>query len=221
MLRRTADSINDQLRMRGHARVRVTGASEYLALCDALGTVTHTTEVRIRPGIRQYTALPDAVPFHTDHPNADVVAWFCLEQDAVGGATLLLDIADVLEHLSAAVSYSLTTVQLPVLRSQISRPILSRDMSGRPRVYWLPAFAQGLKPQLSTREVRAIDEFATVLNALRSAAFTTRVRLAVGEALFIDNGRLLHARNSIDAGSTRFLLRAYVESSSLGGLQKP
>ena len=74
----------------------------FVALATKLGAVINDTQVALREGRRTYLTSPDAIPLHTDHPDASLIAWRCDAQDRVDGASLLVDGFEVLNQLDAA-----------------------------------------------------------------------------------------------------------------------
>jgi len=84
----------------------------YEGIAKRLGTVILRSDVKVDPqranaqehgrrikgrgGI--YSSSP--LGFHTD-PNADLVSWYCVEQDETGGPMLMLDMGDLEKHFSS------------------------------------------------------------------------------------------------------------------------
>ena len=61
------------------------------ALASTFGKVLLTTDVRINTSVGTYLCGADAIPFHTDHPDAEIIMWYCIEQDQTDGSQLLCD----------------------------------------------------------------------------------------------------------------------------------
>ena len=75
-----------------HLRHPMTWES-FAALARRLGTIVLQTDIKIDRE-RVSTALkPEELGFHNDNPEIGVIGWYCAEQDATGGASLLLDTA--------------------------------------------------------------------------------------------------------------------------------
>ncbi len=219
--------LRDQLASHGRAHLRRTlTEEEFQAAAAELGPVQMRTDLRVdprrdaeqrrggrlhgRPGVFQANELA----LHADRPTVDVLAWYCVEQDAVDGSLLLVDTADLADHLSPADLAALA--EIPVrysLRHPDSgeeiwyeEPLLRPRSGGGYRVYYAP---WQLPADLDPRRARALEAFRDDLERRRREA-TMAVRLAPGESLFIDNHRLLHGRGALLADSRRHIVRLYV-----------
>lgn len=174
-------------------------------LLGDLGQVVHRTVVEIRAGVATYVCRPEAVPLHTDHPDVDLVAWWCERQDLRDGAALLVDARAALLALEPLQIEGLPRARLPCpeLRQPSggagsgSRPVLDADRA----VY----FAPWLRPT----DERAFPSWSALLRAVERAP-RAEVRLAQGEVLIVDNHRMLHGRRELASGSRRRLARAWV-----------
>lgn len=185
-------------------------ASSYRALAEELGRVIHEEQIALRPGAHAYVARPGRVPLHTDHPDVDIIGWYCEEQDAVDGASLLLDAQPVVDGLSAAELETLRGIEVacPPLAGgppTESRPVLCRR-GDRDEVFCSP----WLHPVVRTpAHDAAVDTFRARVSA-RAREAVRELQLRPGDALFIDNHRVLHGRRAIAAGSRRSLRRVWI-----------
>lgn len=183
---------------------------DYLALAEQLGRVVQEERIALRPGAHAYVAKPGSVPLHTDHPDVDIIGWYCEEQDTVDGASLLLDAQPVVDALSAAELEALRGVEVacPPLAGgppTEARPVLRRR-EGRDEVFCSP----WLHPVLRTSaNDAAVDGFRARVSAHARDA-VREVHLRRGDALFIDNHRVLHGRRAIAEGSRRCLHRVWI-----------
>ena len=177
------------------------------ALLHELGDIVDKTTVRQRRGATTYLVGCDAVPLHTDHPEADFVAWCCEAQDARDGASVLADGHAILQAMGARVD-ALRGVELHV-PVQLARQRRERCAvwDGR-RLYWAPWY----------RVVRASDAgrraLALFTSLLAMGLGHRRIRLVAGELLVVDNGRWLHGRDRLSHGSDRLLRRYWLRGSS-------
>lgn len=204
-----AKTVRSQIEREGHALLpdRYDEAA-FAAISAELGEVIDDTWVRRVPGRRTYLTSPDAIPFHTDHPRADLIAWRCESQDGSDGASLLIDGARVLEALDIDACHELEQVVLPAMvrlgdppqPTQVLRP------SGR-RVALF--FAPWLEPP---RDAPPAHEALRRLRALidREASRALRFRLEPGQVLLVDNHRMLHGRASLLPSSERKLHRLWL-----------
>jgi len=196
---------------------------DYESVASHVGTITLRSDVKIdanrnqmqrqtrtreRPSI--YSAGP--LGFHTD-PNADLVSWYCVEQDEIDGALLLLDTSDIAERFSAAELAILSQVNLKSftrdsdssLEQYTLAPLLThRD--GRYRVFYVPWLICGP----DTIESRAALEKFRDYVSHKGATQLIRLRLKQNECIFVDNHRMLHGRGPIAEGSKRRLVRFYL-----------
>lgn len=176
-------------------------------LLGQLGDIVDETKVRQRSGATTYLAGRGAVPLHTDHPEADFVAWRCEARDARDGASVLADGHAILRAMGAQAD-ALLGVELHV-PAQLPRQTRERGAvwDGQ-RLYWAPWY----------RVVRASDAgrraLALFTSLLAMGFGHRRIRLAVGELLVVDNGRWLHGRDKLSDSSSRFLRRYWLRRPS-------
>lgn len=205
------EDIDLSLRRDGYALVKnLRSLAEYRGHAARLGHTVGEEMIAIRPGAHAYVAKPGPVPLHTDQPQIEVVCWLCIEQDEKDGASLLLDAAPVVRAQPDWRIELLRSVYLacppvaggaPVLRFPVLRPGVPLE-----RVFcspWLQSLTDHQKRQ------QALDDFR---RSLSSAARTSavEVRLAPGDALFVDNQRVLHGRGAITERSRRRLHRLWI-----------
>ncbi len=86
--------------------------SELDATLHTMGTVIQRERVVLREGGHAYLSKPGRVSLHTDHPQAQLIAWFCEEQDHDDGANHLLDSRPVVLGLSESSRRTLRMTQL-------------------------------------------------------------------------------------------------------------
>jgi hypothetical protein len=230
-LARLVATIRSSLEVDGLARItRRLTLDDFEALGEMIGIVELRTDIRVdrarreeqmglrnealgrsRPGVYQAEALA----LHTDRPTASILAWYCVAQDDRAGATVLLDTSDLAEHFSAeelaalrgvSVSY---TLRRPGSRAEevFRHPLLS----GTDPPYQLYYVPWNISETASVEERRALVAFANyLLRAQERRAI--RIRLEPGEALFINNHRLLHGRDALPQDSRRHLVRLYIRT---------
>ncbi|HEY4180221.1 MAG TPA: TauD/TfdA family dioxygenase [Kofleriaceae bacterium] len=211
--------ITDELRDRGFSVVRgPLHRTEYFELARTLGEFVGVESIALRPGAHAYVAKPGRVPLHTDHPQVGVIGWLCEAQDDADGASLLLDARPVVESMPEEERELLYRVHLacPPLEGGPPTerwPVLRRTDRGD-AVFcspWLRAI-----DATAGQEV-ALARFRTDLSNQAKVA-VTEVRLAPGDALFVDNRRVLHGRRSIADASQRRLLRTWLRTDCHPGV---
>jgi len=202
---------------------RVLPQDVFTAAAQQLGTITLRTDIRVdsqaddalrrirdplyadRPSV--YRA--DGLSYHTDSPLIDVLAWYCVEQDAVDGTSALVDTADLTTHFNDEEQAVLSRVRVRAMM---------RDDDGREFAREFPLFADGkvyyaewlLCENLGDAERSLAARFADYI-AQKDATAPIRIRLKPGEMLFVDNHRILHGRSEIPPDSRRHLVRFYIK----------
>lgn len=220
-----AAEIRDRLPHEGYVHVaRVFGEEGFAAAAGQLGSIELRTDIRVdseaddalrrardplyadRPSV--YRA--DGLSYHTDSPIIDMLAWYCVAQDAIDGTSALIDTGDVMQHFDPG--------ELAVM-SRIRVRAMLRDAENREIVREFPLFADGkvyyapwlLSPDLGEQERAVASRFAGYV-AEKDATAPIRIRLKPGEMLFVDNHRILHGRSSIPPDSRRHLVRLYIKA---------
>ena len=220
-----AAEVRDRLPDEGYVHiVRVLPEEVFTSAAQNLGTIELRTDIRVdahaddalrrardpvhagRPSVYRAAGLS----YHTDSPVVDVLAWYCVEQDALDGTSTLVDTGDMPQHFDDD--------ELAVL-SRVRVRTMSRDAEDREIVLEYPLLAAGkvyyapwlLSPDLGEREREVAGRFADYL-AQKDATDPIRIRLKPGEALFVDNHRILHGRSTIPPDSRRHLVRLYIRT---------
>ena len=168
--------------------------------------------VKGQPGRYQASAFS----FHTDNVRVAVASFYCVEQDAVDGAMLLLDTSDIAEYFSNREIEVLTRVNLcaPDLESAVGQddsskvaPLLSRTGDSY-LVYYVPWMFR------DSYDIHSSEMLKKFADYVKHKEETDLIRLPVraGECVFIDNHRMLHGRAAIAADSQRHLIRLYLEA---------
>lgn len=178
----------------------------FLGLAHALGEVIDDTPVRVVPGKRTYLASPNAIPLHTDHPRAALLAWRCEAQDENDGASLLVDGREVVRGLDLHTRQTLTRTELPAM-VRLGDPPLPTPILGRDRDDAALFYAPWLEP--IGRPLDALEPLRAFRAALAAVPPSTH-RLAPGDILVVDNHRMLHGRARVADRSTRRLRRLWI-----------
>jgi len=198
----------------------------YEQIAKRLGTVILRSDVKVDPqrasaqeqgrrikgrgGI--YSSSP--LGFHTD-PNADLVSWYCVEQDETGGPMLMLDAGDLEKHFSSQELEVLGRVDLwspwkPAdgPETLTSVPLISRK-NGRYKIFyasWL------LRDSYDSEADGVLEKFVGYINGLEEKALIT-LPIKKYDTIFIDNGRMLHGRGALPETSKRHLVRLYLRAA--------
>ena len=164
-----------------------------------------------RPSLYQSTELG----FHTDPPRThlvggvDILAFYCVAQDPVDGASLLIDMGRIEEDFAPAevdalgrIEVAYSTINPEGVDELHTRPLLSRRPDGL-NLHYMP---WGLRRPGDPGLGRVLRTFESYLHDRPVIS----VRLRPGEALFLDNRRMLHGRGPLTPDSPRSLLRVHL-----------
>lgn len=169
-----------------------------------VGEVVEQTQVRQVEGATTYLRGHHAVPLHTDHPEARIVAWWCESQAKRDGASLLADGNAVLSLMGDQIE-ALQQVQQRV-PPQLPRQVLrTAPVWSGTRLYFAPWFPVSQATDAGRRALR------TFRSLLAMGAGHKRVRLQPGDLLLVDNGRWLHGRDKLDTQNDRLLHRFWLQ----------
>jgi|GEM_PF-1097403 len=201
--------IMDAVRRTGWYRLGPMSDEEYRELVARLGTPWCETAVELRPNVRSYLCKPEAVPFHTDHPDAHLMSWRCEVQDDSDGTQQMVDGLAALQACGERVRDVLTQVHAEVRVRGDSPPSQVPIVRATPdgdRLF----FASWIKPlERDPHSLAAFDALRAEIER-RTTSHVQEVRLAEGEVLVIDNGRLLHGRGALQTSSRRRLRRFWI-----------
>jgi hypothetical protein len=188
----------------------------WLLIDGLLGTAPQLTEVQpIRPvaQARSFAASTGPAPLHTDSQQwrarpADLQLTACLRPSASGGDSTLVD--------GFALADQLSRDDAPLFAAMLQRPRCMPFVFGN---VFGPTLARRDDRYAFTHTPRPVDgdPIASALEAALARAPVERVRLERGQALLVDNHRMLHGRDAFD-DPQRELLRvlAWLEHP-LGG----
>lgn len=228
-----AAEVAGALSAHGYAYVKTSISPDHCQMLAAeTGTLMLRYDVKIDKqrelGLKEKRVVKDrpgpygsaAFAFHTDNVRVDVVSFYCVEQDDVDGASLLLDLDDVADHFEPDELETLTRLYLwapfvaapGVDKENFSHlaPLLSKHATGY-RVYYIPWL---LREPYEPGESEVLDKFACYVRE-KSDTQTIRVPFQKGESVFIDNHRMLHGRAAISQDSKRHLIRFYLSVPSM------
>lgn len=220
--------ILSRLRLEGFAHITQSiSFSAFETIATEMGTIELRSEIKIDDGqaqqlhkTRKVKARPspyqaDALGFHSDNPTMDVLAWYCLKQDENAGSTLLIDTSDLASYFSESEMAGLGKLNLWYsLRSrdtdeeQLFQISLVMVKNGKYYVYYQPwLFLESYSEEQSS----LVQKFSDYVTSKHQTQMIT-VKLKKHECLFIDNRRILHGRDAIDANSKRHLTRFFIRT---------
>jgi alpha-ketoglutarate-dependent taurine dioxygenase len=206
----------------------------YFAIASALGRIFHEASIYVDPTASYYVRSPGPVPFHTDHVRANVVSWLCEVPEAADNC--YLDATRVFAELTAAQRTALQKVHAycPYPRQSRldpDRPVLTTPIvSAKPaRFFWVPLARPA--DEIADLPTPCIHAPTTAGGRAAIAAFRARievpaeaadvrVRLAAGEAIFVDNNRFMHGRGALPPTSPRRLYRFWINTDGWASAER-
>lgn len=215
-----AREVAERVREHGYVHVReVLDLPAFRRLAADLGHIVAEEVIELRDGGHAYVAKPGPVPLHTDQAQVEIIGWLCRRQDELDGASVLLDSRSFLDAMDEASLRLLRRVRLacpPVAGGPPSMAVPVLRATGRRDLFFCSPW---LDPVGGEAEDRAV--LRQLWSAIQAAAASSaiRVRLAPGEALFIDNQRVMHGRDALPSNSHRRLHRAWVITRETAALE--
>jgi len=225
----TEDHIREALAKNGVLHITTPILEEQFGhLCSQLGSIISTASVEVNasaiaqeqgsradnPKLQRPTIYSNSsIGYHTDSPEQDIIAWRCVRQDVNDGKLYLLDTANILKHFSVTELQEMKAIKLRWAKrvdsiEQLNETaLLSESDSGSFQVYYTPWF---LRTKYSPIEQAHIEKFQAWIATTEA---DVAIRLLPGEVLFVDNRRMLHAREAIAPDSKRQITRIGIKTN--------
>jgi hypothetical protein len=208
---RTADSflnrIRYQLSIDGMAHVdSLASLDDFLALSEKMGHIMNISDIKPNPSIAASFAGTEKMDLHTDHPAAEIVAWYCVRASQEFEPTNCLDLRILEGFLTSEDLHLLNKIEVRIPNSSQRAPLVSLRQSSLAYYYapWL--VEEPREPELAA----ALGKFTQAIDSY-SRYLMKSVSLREGEALFIDNKRVMHGRGKLNEKSRRFLKRVWIK----------
>lgn len=222
------DAIRHTLETNGYLHLTWPMTMEsYEAIAGRVGTIVQKNDVKVDPARAQSQEQarrikgrggiysPGALGFHTD-PIADLVSWYCVEQDDGGGPMMMLNLGDLEEHFSVGELDILSGVELlsPTRKPGAQQetltptPLLTKKGS-KYEIYYAPWL---LREPEDAASRKAAEKFtAYVKNKEETQLIVLPVKPR--DTVFLDNHRMLHGRGELSQTSKRHLVRFYLRAA--------
>lgn len=188
-----------------------------------LGHVRDEGVERTHPGIRFYRTK-ERQDFHAD--GADLVGLLCLHRARRGGESRIVSSAaiyneilerrpDLLEVLYRPFHWDRNDEQSPGEDPFFEMPVLN-DIAGVPRVFYIGWYIRDAQrhpqvPRLTPEQIEAMELLEAIAN---DPAFYLEMDFQPGDVQFLNNARILHAREAYedhdDPAERRHLLRLWL-----------
>ncbi|EPW6429591.1 TauD/TfdA family dioxygenase [Vibrio parahaemolyticus] len=198
--------VEDELQQHGYCHLKQKLSFEqYVAINEQFGTVKTISDIKLNNESKLKFNKPESLSPHTDSPLVSTVAWYCIRQDPEVGSSVLIDCKPLIEAIPESTRAVLrkTHIGFPLYKrfKTDTYPILKLDKTSDEIYYtrWL------LLDNYSEKQLIALE----TLEASISDAKPIILRLEPGEALFVDNKRMLHGREDIPQDSPRYLYRIH------------
>ncbi len=197
---------DNELDQNGYSIIKGTSIEAFSEYVLCFGEVINTTEVKVKENPKAFVTSSKAIPFHTDHHAADYVAWFCREQASVGGETMLIDTTKILYQYSVDELEELKGIHFTehtLFEGDVgSCPLLDMSFKNKWKIYY--SFELHGNPKTHNPTLRKLENDISNLTAIT-------IRLMPGDALIIDNRRMLHGRSQIQGNKHRHLTRYWIK----------
>lgn len=210
--------VADALMTSGIGRASFESLEAYVRTCENLGDILAIHDVWQPPGSGPPAGSPESIPFHCDGPVPDVVAWFCVRQDEEAGESLLADTVPILRGLEPEQRAHLRSVAIPYFDdAHPGGPVGTCPLlRGHDEADWRINYTPWHLPEMGEEQKAAVAAFDHALSTVRPTSY----RLAPGEAIFVDNWRILHARGLLRADSRRHLKRVWLRTPRASRLDR-
>ena len=204
-------NIRNTIKRDGFAIIKFPDSKNFEESISSLGEVILKTEIKENPLSTRLLASNQAMSFHTDHHQANYIAWLCNSQSSFGGSSLLVDTERIFKTFSEgglALLKEITVKNHQVFYGdKLSLPLLEMNDSKNAVYYaqWLLNHPACIKHQ------KALKKFEDEIYS----AQPVKILLSEGDVLIIDNHRMLHGREAFPANSQRWLTRFWLKTSNI------
>ncbi len=177
-------------------------------IVDSLGENIFTTDVVVKSESKSMVQSSSGLSFHTDHPKAKYIVWFCYKQTDIGGDTLLVDGDKVFQQLSSeeqAELHKINCFEHKIFTDDLQYYPLVETENGERKFYfsyWLVKATDKQNP--------ALVRFRELLESSESI----KLRLKPNDILIIDNHRIFHSRTKISGNQDRHLRRFWISKNT-------
>lgn len=189
--------------------IHLPSESEYKLnnVLNSLGEVIQTTDVVVKPESKSMVTSNRGLDFHSDHPAANYVVWYCLKQTDVGGESILLDAKQIYWELSPDEQKELHNIYLH------EHKVFSDDKEFYPMVETVNGKQDFYFSFWLVKDIHRNSQAFKKFYKLTQKAEHIRLILQPHDILIIDNKRMLHGRTPITGNENRHLKRYWVSKN--------
>lgn len=199
--------VYSSLQKDGFAYISKLGSFQFDIINKKLGDLLYETDIKLDASKSNVVYNPEEVLFHTDYPKAQIVSWLCIDSNNNEAPLELIDtnnfisfdpeFLQVLRKIDVFFKCKLTSSQYKV-------PLII-DYEKKIGTTYNP---WGIQENAFNTELGYFYKYLENCNQYT-------IELKEGDALFIDNHRLLHGRSAINLDSKRHLIRRFLYKYSL------
>lgn len=200
--------IKDALNKKGWVHLSNQDETKFHDIINVLGESIFTTEVLIKPQSKSMVTSSQGLNFHSDHPKANYIAWYCHEQTSEGGYSILIDAEKVYAKLSLEDQSALKKIKLKehkVFEDDKDVYPFVQNIEGNLKFYF--SF------WLANENEKQNPAFLNFLKQIDNTEYV-KLRLLENDVLIIDNDRFLHGRTAITGSKNRHLTRVWVSKNT-------
>jgi len=177
-------------------------------ICEQLGEIIFTTDVVVKSESKSMVTSARGLNFHSDHPKANYIVWFCYKQTDDGGLSILLDAEKAFAKLSPTDKQALEHIKLKehkVFADDKDFYPLVEQVDGKRKFY----FSFWLLNESDRNNI-------SLLNFQEAIKNTEHVELLLkeGDILIVDNDHILHGRTPITGSQDRHLRRFWISKDT-------
>lgn len=177
------------------------------SVVNSLGETIDTTDVVVKSESKSMVTSARGLNFHSDHPKAKYIVWFCYKQTDGGGESILMDAEKVFNQLSHEDQNALHDIHLKEHKvfadDKEFYPFVENE-NGRRKFY----FSFWLVKE-NDRHNQAFINFTKAIDKTGHISLT----LKQNDILIVDNHRFLHGRTPIIGSQDRHLRRFWISDN--------
>jgi hypothetical protein len=179
-------------------------------IAGSLGCVFYKTDVRLEPGSNQYAFRPQRFPLHMDAADAEFVCWYVVDAGQGECPMLVADTRPYLERLAQSTREILSSITITYQEIKTGGPgrvpLLQKHERGHWFANYFPTDFRRIVPR-NPAESEVLAGFERELAGLATRSISLREK----DAIVLDNRRVMHGRGPMRPGSTRHLLRYWID----------
>lgn len=167
-------------------------------IVNHLGESFRKTLIEISKAPKTKLETKHRMDFHTD-PKAKYISWYCVKQSSIGGESLIIDFADVIDVLDKKSFNKLKNMNMYDSYQNMDVPFYS-EINSEPNFYYSPW-------RISIDNKRIYEKELCELSNIISYIEPRRILMKPKDILIIKNKKVLHTRTEIGGDFNRLIIR--------------